>query len=394
MRIAINLTAVIKGMTGPLVYSQGFLSALAALDSDDEFMVYSSPDVRQLFEKDLGGNIKWHLVNFRNKVWQRVAWEQLMLPMHLLKWHADVLFAAFDLSPLFSPCPIVLGIRNPSPIRIPTGIRVKARIHRIISNYSCRRARFVFYPTKYAAKLLGDALNVKIGKRRIIPHGTDHKLWGSCEDDQSILEMYGVAARHYILFVSNLYPYKQPDLLINAFSVWLSKYKRNGYKLLLAGAAPKIYEKFGIQLRQLTDDLLMQESVIFAGNVPREHLPILYKRAAIFVLPTTIETFGHPFVEAMACGAPIICMDNEFSREICGEAAYYVSNSDVEMLVDAIDNVLSHDLLRTQMHQDGKERAKQFSWEREAQETLNLLRQATRNMDQAHNQSHPVKPNV
>lgn len=363
-------------MAGPMNYCEGFLSALCEVDPHDQFLVFLTPDVRRHVQLDSPNNFEWYLVDFKKRIWLRVIWEQFVLPRCLARWRADVLFAAFDLAPFFSPCAIVLGIRNPSPVRKTDGIDLKALAHRWLSLYSCKIAKYVFYPTKYAEKLLGDALRVKEEKRRVIPHGADHNLWGSPDDKSEILKDYGVTKERYLLFVSNFYPYKQPDLVIKAFALWLAKYKRPEFKLLLVGKGPKIFDEFETQLRALVDSLALQERVVFTGYVPRAHLPALYRYSAVFVLPTLIETFGHPFVEAMACGAPIVCADTEFARELCGDAAYYLPNSAPAILADAIETIIAQPAMANEKRRAGITRSKEFSWEREAQETLCLLREA------------------
>lgn len=363
-------------MAGPMNYCEGFLSALGEISPRDQFLVFLTPDVRRHMKLDLSNNFEWHLVDFKKRIWLRVLWEQFILSRCLARWRADVLFAAFDLAPFFAPCPTVLGIRNPSPVRKTDGIDLKALTHRWLSLYSCKRAKYVFYPTKYAGKLLGDALQVKEEKRRVIPHGVDHNLWNSPGDQSEILKEYGVAQGRYLLFVSNFYPYKQPDLVIKAFTLWLAKYKRTGFKLLLVGKGPKIFDEFENQLRGLVDSLALQKSVIFTGYVPRAHLPALYRHSAVFVLPTLLETFGHPFVEAMACGVPIICMDTEFARELCGNAAHYLPDSNPAVLADTIEKIIAQPAFADEKRRAGINRSKDFSWEREARETLGLLREA------------------
>jgi glycosyltransferase involved in cell wall biosynthesis len=69
----------------------------------------------------------------------------------------------------------------------------------------------------------------------------------------------------------------------------------------------------------------------------------LYQHALAFVLPTTVETFGHPYAEAMASGSPLIAADTEIAREICGNAATFFPAGDVEGLVSAMRDLASRD---------------------------------------------------
>ena len=99
MRIAIDLSTVREDMSGPVVYCSGFLTALAKKDPNNEYLVFLAPEIEQLIRKDLPNNFKIHITKLSNTVWLRVLWGQCLLPIYLKKWSADVLFAAFDISP-------------------------------------------------------------------------------------------------------------------------------------------------------------------------------------------------------------------------------------------------------------------------------------------------------
>ena len=373
MRIAIDLSAVRKDMVGPVVYCTGFLTSLAKIDSNNEYLVFLTHEIEQLIRNDLPQNFKIHITKLSNHVWLRVLWGQFLLPIYLKKWNADVLFAAFDISPLLALCPVVLGVRNPLPIRIKNSINLKGRLHKIISYYSCKKAHSVFYPTLYASNVLGNALKVPPAKRKVVPHGTDHKLWNKTHDTEIILKGYGIGSFRYFLFISNFYPYKNPDILIKAYALWHKKNPKNISKLVIVGEAPKIYKRFKEQLFDLVNDLKLNGLVVFTGYVPRSHLPVLYHNSSAFILPTTIETFGQPFIEAMSSGAPVICADTEFSRELCGDTAMYCLPNNVQSLYKAITNIVNNPSIADDMRETGKRRSKMYSWEREARETLQLL---------------------
>ncbi|HID85932.1 MAG TPA: glycosyltransferase, partial [Anaerolineae bacterium] len=88
------------------------------------------------------------------------------------------------------------------------------------------------------------------------------------------------------------------------------------------------------------------------------------------------EGFGLPVVEAMACGTPVVCSNASSLPEVAGDAALLVDPLDVEALAATMERVLGDDKLRAELIERGFERARKFSWERCAHETLAVLEEA------------------
>src|SRR6185503_5317644 len=133
--------------------------------------------------------------------------------------------------------------------------------------------------------------------------------------------------------------------------------------------------KYGRELSQLVEELGIGPHTRFLGYIPTAEIPILYQNAAVFVLPTSMETFGHPFVEAMASGVPMICADTEIAREICGDVPLYFPVGDWQALARALEEVLSGSAdVRNRLTQRGRERSSAFTFEREASQNLAILR--------------------
>jgi len=381
MRIAIDLASV--RTTGTRIYSDGFLPALGRIGGDDDFLIFVPLDVADMVRDKLPSNVILYITSVTANVKKRLVWEQVIMPKLLREWKADVLFAAFDIAPMYCPCPILLAVRNPSPFLLakgwhtsPLAARVKAQIHRMMAYASSKKAKCVFYPTAYASKLLGDLMKVPIKKRAVIHHGTDHAFWTASYDCDPVLNQYGIAHKNYILFVSNFYFYKQPDVLIDAFSRCQTLIAQGGKLVFVGGAPDPIFEQ---QLHQQVKQLGLDQEVKFLGHIPRPHLPVLYQEAAAFVLPTVMETFGQPFVEAMASGVPVICADTEFAREICGDAAWYFPPGKADILAPLMEQVVCDTNVNDRLSDASLARAKQFSWDREAAETLSLLKVIGRN---------------
>ena len=91
-------------------------------------------------------------------------------------------------------------------------------------------------------------------------------------------------------------------------------------------------------------------------------------------MPSNLETFGQPLVEAMAAGAPVLTANLGFSREICGQAACYFRKNSKNDLANKILNLVTNPRKRKALRVSAKKRVKLFSWNKETKMTINLLK--------------------
>jgi glycosyltransferase involved in cell wall biosynthesis len=103
-------------------------------------------------------------------------------------------------------------------------------------------------------------------------------------------------------------------------------------------------------------------------------LPAIYAAADLLALPSTMEGFGLPLIEAMACGTPVICSDAASLPEVAGDAALYFDPKSEDQLISQIELVLRSDSLRASLRQKGLARAKHFTWQEFAGRHLEIYR--------------------
>jgi alpha-1,3-rhamnosyl/mannosyltransferase len=181
-----------------------------------------------------------------------------------------------------------------------------------------------------------------------------------------VRQQYALPDRYVLYFGSNK-PHKNMPRLIEAFA-------RSDVKdqagLVIAGQWDERYP----QAKDLVKQLYLKEHVRFLGPVKDADLPALYCGAAVFVFPSEYEGFGLPVLEAMACGAPVVCGNRSSLPEVAGDAALLCDPHDPEALARAIEQTLTDRDLRTTLQQRGLARASQFSWEQTARQTLSTYR--------------------
>ena len=120
----------------------------------------------------------------------------------------------------------------------------------------------------------------------------------------------------------------------------------------------------------------MGEWVELRGWVDDAELADLRSRARAMAFPTLAEGFGLPILEAMAEGLPVIASDLPVLREVGGDAALWFDPLDLHSIADALRTVATRPEVLPGMAAAGIEQARQFSWERVAQETLEVFRTA------------------
>jgi glycosyltransferase involved in cell wall biosynthesis len=101
---------------------------------------------------------------------------------------------------------------------------------------------------------------------------------------------------------------------------------------------------------------------------------LFYSKADVFVYPSHYEGFGLPVLEAMTLGAPVITSNTSSIPEVTGDAAILIDPGESVQLAEAILKAISDSQLRQDLITKGRERAKLFSWERTAKETLNAYK--------------------
>jgi glycosyltransferase involved in cell wall biosynthesis len=172
---------------------------------------------------------------------------------------------------------------------------------------------------------------------------------------------------HYILFVGTVGIRKNLQFLVRSYAE-LKRTTALPHKLVLVGKKLAGLD----ELEQLIRELGLVQDVILTDYVEAWQLPLFYKMADLFVLPTLYEGFGLIALEAMAYGLPVVATNTSAIPEVTGDAATLVPLNDVPALTRAMRGPLEDATLRATMIARGLEQAKKFTWEHCARETVAL----------------------
>jgi glycosyltransferase involved in cell wall biosynthesis len=172
----------------------------------------------------------------------------------------------------------------------------------------------------------------------------------------------------YLLWASNLYPYKRLELALAAYA-GLPGEVRARLPLAVAGGD---WGGLGPAKAEAAR-LGVIENVRFLGWVSDAELPALYRGAQAHLLSTSEETFGRSVLEAMACGCPNVIQDLPVLREVAGETALYVDFADGAAASRVLEQACAGAAGRSQLSKAGIERAQSFSYERLARERVGAV---------------------
>jgi glycosyltransferase involved in cell wall biosynthesis len=215
----------------------------------------------------------------------------------------------------------------------------------------------------------------------VIHDGCDQSRFNASPPDMAALvalrARLGIE-KPYLLHHGTIQPRKNLKRLIEAFRLMLADNADLDCDLILVG-----------QLGWASDEIVnavanngSRGRVILAGILNDSDLVLLIKGATLAVVPSLYEGFSLPMVEAMACGVPTIASRTSCLPEISGNALEYFDPLSIEDMATCMRAVLRDSELSLCLRQKGIDHAREFTWERCARQTLDVLiktGQASRN---------------
>jgi glycosyltransferase involved in cell wall biosynthesis len=227
-------------------------------------------------------------------------------------------------------------------------------------------ASHIIAVSRHTAHDLATLYNVADNKITVIYEGVDAAFKPAPSATTQAIRARYSPGRPYFLMVGTLEPRKNHRLALEA----LAQMKAAGYRhrLLVAGGEGWLFAPISAAVEKLG----LTGDVTFTGYVPGEELPALYTGATALLLPSQYEGFGLPLLEAMACGAPVICSRVSSLPELAGDAALMIEADDAIGLSAAMRQVVDQPELAATLRQRGFANVARFTWETCARQTADL----------------------
>ena len=227
------------------------------------------------------------------------------------------------------------------------------------------RLEAVITPSEAVKRELIESLGVPAAKITAIHHGVDPDFFEATPAQRQVLREEHDLPEDFVLFLGSMEPRKNLVRLAQAFDM-LPTAVQARYPLVIAGAG-------GWKNDEIRTNLRRNPHIHGIGYVRRELLPALYASCSLFAFPTLYEGFGMPLLEAMAAGAPTLTANVSAMPEVAGDTAVLVDPLSVDEIAKGLLETLSDPNAAAALGDKARQRARRFTWERTAEQTLDFF---------------------
>jgi glycosyltransferase involved in cell wall biosynthesis len=367
--ITLDISAAVHRRAGLGRYAASLARALQPLIPEQLALFYNAEQgVDPLPDLD---HVPTSTVALGYKPWRMAVWLGQLgrIPFNRLVPDATLFHATEHLLPSLRRVPTVLTVHDLIFRHLPEHHKPLNRwyLNATMPLY-CRRADRIIAVSQATRRDLIAAYDVPAEKITVVPEAAAPRFQPQPPETVARIRAKHRLPEDFVLYVGTIEPRKN---LIRLLEAWAALYEAHeAPPLVIVGKHGWLSDDFYAALAKNP----CHDAVRFTGYVEDEELPAIFAAATVFAFPSLYEGFGLPPLEAMACGAPVLCSNTSSLPEVVGDAALTVEPTDTEALRAGLRRLLSDAELRAELRARGFERAAQFSWDRAARETLAVYR--------------------
>lgn len=374
MRIGIDCR--LWNETGVGRYTRNLVTELAKIDKKNSYILFFRNEEFNTVTLP-GKNFEKHKASMR---WHTIK-EQVYLPFLLQKFKLDLVHFPYFSVPTQYRGKFIVTIHDLILDHFDTGeastlpwivYKAKRLAYKYIISQTAAKAARIIAVSEATKQEIVDHLPISKDKISVVYEGVDTNVHAGVSEKPLVKSPY-------YLYVGNAYPHKNLVRLLEAYGLFLQKV---GVEIPLIFVGKEDY--FYKQLQVTAQSMFVDQTIQFLRNVDDKQLASLYKNANALVVPSLMEGFGLPILEAMVNDCNVLASDIPAFREIGKDAIMYFNPESPESIAKALEKNLALDkTTREKYSKAGIARSKLFSFEKMAKETLALYHAVTSNNDQS-----------
>jgi glycosyltransferase involved in cell wall biosynthesis len=371
MKINIAIDASRNRSGGSISHLLGFLSAVNISKRNIEFVhLWSYSSLLDLIP-DFSWLVKHYTPSLDGSLSRQLLWQMLSLSKEVKKYKCDILFTT-DASTICRFSPMVVMSQDmlsyePGVMRYFGYGLARLRLISIllIQNLAFRHASGVIFLSEYAKKVIQSSSG-DLNRTNCIPHGINSDFIRT-----SPLKNWpgNQGANIRCIYISPVWEFKHQPNVVKA----IEKLKNKGYSIsldLIGGGSKKA---INILKEQILNSDPLGKYINYHGHIDNKKLPDYISNADIFIFASSCENLPITLLEGMQVGLPIACSNRGPMPEVLGDGGVYFDPEDILSITTAINEIILDKDKRDRISKISKNNAEQFSWDKNAQQTLSFI---------------------
>jgi glycosyltransferase involved in cell wall biosynthesis len=245
-----------------------------------------------------------------------------------------------------------------------------------------RQASAIVTVSEHSRQQLVQVFRLSADRVHVVGEASDpvfRVLAPECCQSEALRKLSLLDERRKIVYVGGFNPHKNLELLLEVFRQLCNDPAFADVRLVLVGdRSNRVFHSYLGSIERQIDKLQLQDRVVFTGFLPDDQLVCLLNQATVLVLPSLLEGFGLPAVEAAACGLPVVATTASPLPALLGDGGLYVDPQDRVGWLSALRKVLSEAATRQHMRAAGLAAAGRLTWDAAARQLLNVLEHAAK----------------